>query len=77
MELSYQDKGEYFRGLLILIGKDQIIDGSEKEKIIEIVQQFGFNKSFCNEAVNSYLENEFISMEPPKFSQYCYCGEFS
>ena len=52
MELSYQEKGEYFRGLLILIGKDNIIDGSEKEKAIEIGHRFGFSRSFCEEAVN-------------------------
>ena len=68
MDLSYQDKGEYFRGLLILIGKDQIINSSEREKIIEIGQNFGFEKSFCNEAVNDYLENTFIRMEAPQFS---------
>ena len=68
MELSYQDRGEYFRGLLILIGKDNIINQNEREKIIEIGIRFGFEKSFCNEAVNDFLENQFISMEAPHFS---------
>ena len=68
MELSYQEKGEYFRGLLILIGKDNNIDGNEKDKAIEIGHKFGFSKSFCEEAVNDFLENQFINMEPPRFS---------
>lgn len=68
MEITYQEKGEYLRGLLVLIGKDNIIDEKERQKIVEIGQKFGFSRSFCEEAVTDFLENEFISTEPPFFS---------
>lgn len=68
MEITYQERGEYLRGLLILIGKDNIIDVNESQKVIEIGQNIGFSKSFCEEAVTDFLENEFISTEPPLFS---------
>lgn len=68
MEFSYKDKGNYFRGLLILIGKDNIIVKEEKEKVLEIAHRLGFNSKFCDDAVNEYLENNYIDMNPPKFS---------
>lgn len=68
MELSYQEKGDYFRGLLILIGKDNMIEEREKRRILEIAQKFGFDRSFCEGAVSDFLENQFISLDPPKFS---------
>ncbi len=68
MEFSYQDKGNYFRGLLILIGKDNIIDENERIKVIELGRKLGFDPKFCSDAVNDLLENEFIDEKPPKFS---------
>ncbi len=68
MNLNYQDKGNYFRGLLILIGKDNIIDDKEKKRILEICNRLGYDSKFCDEAVNNFLENEFINLNPPQFS---------
>lgn len=68
MEFNYQDKGNYFRGLLILIGKDNIIEIEERQKILEIAKRLGFDRKFCNDAVTDYLENKYISPQPPKFS---------
>ena len=68
MEFFYQDKGNYFRGLLILIGKDNIILEEEKQKVLEIGNRLGFDPKFCIDAVNEFLENKFINSEPPRFS---------
>jgi len=68
MEFNYQDRGNYFRGLLILIGKDNIINQSEKNKIIEIGNKLGFESNFCEEAVSDFLSNKYVSTLPPKFS---------
>lgn len=68
MELSYQDKGNYFRGLLILIGKDNIIDENERIKVVELGKKLGFDPKFCRDAVNNFLENDYIDTKPPKFS---------
>ena len=76
MDLSYQDKGEYFRGLLILIGKDEIINNSERDKLVEIGQKFGFDKSFLNDAVDDFLENQFINLEAPQFSKHWIAEKF-
>lgn len=68
MILEYQDKGNYLRGLLILIGKDNIINEIEKKKVLEIGEKLGFEKNFCIDSVNDFLENEYINMEVPVFS---------
>lgn len=68
MEFSYQDKGNYFRGLLILVGKDNIINENERLKVIELGKKLGFDPKFCIDSLNDFLENEFIDLNPPKFS---------
>lgn len=68
MVLDFQDKGKYFRGLLILIGKDGNIDGKEREAILKISEKLGFESKFSDEAVDEFLENTFIDKTPPKFS---------
>lgn len=68
MELNYQDKGNYFRGLLILIGKDNIIHDRERESILKIGKKLGYEYKFCDQAVDDFLENEHIQLQPPVFS---------
>lgn len=76
MEFNYQDKGNYFRGLLILIGKDNVIGKKERQKILEITNRLGFDPKFCDEAVTGYLENEYIDNRPPRFSSPILTKEF-
>ncbi|MCB0730674.1 MAG: hypothetical protein KDC88_06545 [Ignavibacteriae bacterium] len=68
MEFNYQDKGNYFRGLLILVGKDNIIEQNERKTILSYCEKLGFEKRFCEDAVSNFLENSFIDKNPPKFS---------
>ncbi len=68
IEFEYLDKSNYFRALLILIGKDNIISENERKRILEIGKKLGFEKKFCEEAVNDFLYNRFIDLSPPKFS---------
>lgn len=68
MNFTFQDKGSYFRGLLILIGRDNIIHSSEKDRILKIGENLGFEPKFCSEAVESLLSNNYIDQNPPIFS---------
>lgn len=68
MELTFKDKGDFLRGLLILIGKDNNIHEKERKAILEIGLRLGFEKKFCIDAVNDYLSNQYIDRSPPKFS---------
>ena len=76
MEIGYKDKGNYFRGLLILIGKDNIINKQERNSILSIGEKLGFENKFCNDAVENFLENPYIDTDPPIFSSYSIAKKF-
>jgi hypothetical protein len=68
MILDFQDKGKYFRGLLILIGKDDNIQKDERKSILRICDKLGFDSKFCDDEINEFFENTFIDKSPPEFS---------
>jgi hypothetical protein len=68
MEISVIDRSNYFRGLLLLISIDHIISEPEIILMKRIGKTLGFEKDFCNDAINEILKNKFILKEPPKFS---------
>jgi len=68
MNISAMDAGSYFRGLLLLIGKDQRITEPEVKLVKYIGKTLGFEKEFCDNAIHDILVNNFIADAPPKFS---------
>lgn len=66
--ITVKEGSDYFRGLLLLISKDSKI--SEQETILtkRIGKALGLEKDFCDNAIHEILENEHVSIEPPKFS---------
>ncbi len=66
--MTQQDKSNYFKGLLILVGKDRNISELEKISLRKIAKVLGFNKEFCDNAISELLDNEFIIESPPEFS---------
>lgn len=66
--MTQQDKSNYFKGLLILIGKDKKISDSEKANFRKLSKILGFNKEFCDNAIAELLDNEYIIETPPSFS---------
>jgi len=68
MQLTVLDRSNYLKGLLILIGKDKKITEDERELFLRLSKVLGFNKKFCDDAINELSENEYIIEEPPLFS---------
>lgn len=68
VKMTIEDKSNFLRGFLILIRKDQKIEKYEKKMALIIGKYFGFSESFCETAIEELLENEYISEEPPLFS---------
>lgn len=66
--MTQQDKSNYFKGLLILIGKDKSISELEKNNLRKLAKVLDFNKEFCDGALSELLENEYIIEDPPLFS---------
>ncbi|HOI29928.1 MAG TPA: hypothetical protein PLZ15_09255 [Melioribacteraceae bacterium] len=66
--MTQQDKSNYFKGLLILIGKDKNISENERRSLSELANILGFDRVFCDNAISELLENEYIIEDPPAFS---------
>ncbi len=64
---SIVDKSNYLRALLVLIWKDKNVWDHEMELFFEEGKSLGFNKSFCEESLNSLLLNINIDPKPPMF----------
>ncbi len=67
-EIPYKDRSEFLRGFLILMKQNKNVSEYEREMAMVIGKYFGFDKEFCKDSINSILENEYISDEPPLFS---------
>lgn len=67
-EIPFKDRSEFLRGFLILIKQDKNVSEYERKMTMVIGKYFGFEEEFCKESINSILENEYVSDEPPLFS---------
>jgi hypothetical protein len=67
LPLTTIEKGKYFRGLLILIRKDNKISPEEEQLMLNVGTRLGFEKKFCETAIEEILENEFIADDAPEF----------
>ncbi|MBI9072426.1 MAG: hypothetical protein JEY94_12570 [Melioribacteraceae bacterium] len=76
MTLSLLDRSNYFKGLLLLIGKDEKITQPENDLIKKLGKVLGFEKYFVEEAINGLFENEYIKKDPPKFSSSIFAEAF-
>jgi hypothetical protein len=68
MNISVIDASNYFKGLLLLIGKDRKITQGESALLKRVGKALGFEREFCKNAVNDILENPYIVDTLPVFS---------
>lgn len=68
MKITPMDASNYFKGLLLLIRKDGKVTDPEKELTRRVGKSLGFEKEFCDNAIQEILENRFIVDAPPQFS---------
>ncbi len=76
MKLNVIDRSNYFKGLLLLVGKDKKISLEEKKWMKKVGEILGFEKTFCEEAINNVLFNKNIVDEPPAFSEKTFAQSF-
>ncbi|MBM4171530.1 MAG: hypothetical protein FJ214_06665 [Ignavibacteria bacterium] len=67
MIITLQDRSNYLKGLLVLIGKDRILKADEKFIFKEIGKVLQFAPEFIDQSLEDFLENENISHDPPIF----------
>jgi hypothetical protein len=66
--ISVLDGSNYFKGLLLLMRKDNKLSAQEVDLVLNVGLSLGFEREFCENAVKEILENEHIVDTPPKFS---------
>jgi hypothetical protein len=67
MKASLLDRSNYYRGLLVLIGRDRIIHPDEHKLMLQVGMMLDFDKRFCEAAITNLLENEHINEDPILF----------
>ncbi|HNX23519.1 MAG TPA: hypothetical protein PKG60_05695 [Spirochaetota bacterium] len=68
MNISVLDGSSYFKGLLLLIRKDNKISKDEHLLLARIGKTLGFEKTFIENAIQEILNNKYITSTPPVFS---------
>ena len=62
------ERGNYYRGLLVLIRRDRVISSRERELMIRLGQLLDFDRRFCEAAIDDLLKNAHIKDKPMRFS---------
>jgi hypothetical protein len=68
MSIKLADRGDYYRGLLVLIRRDRVISEQERELMIHYGESLDFDRRFCESAIDDLLINPHIKAEPIQFS---------
>jgi hypothetical protein len=69
MKISLMDRSLYFKGLLLLIRKDHVVEEEEKALMMRIGRLFNFEERFCQVVIDEILTNQHVVDEPPLFSE--------
>ena len=68
MHLNLIDRSNYFRGLLLLVGKNGEITTRGQWIIKKIAKILNYDQEFVDNALDVLFENTYISKKPPEFS---------
>ena len=64
MALPLMIRSHYYRGLLVLLRRDRIIDAREKELMLKIGEILDFDRRFCAAAIDDLMSNAHITRDP-------------
>ena len=67
MTIPLVERGDYYRGLLVLIRRDRVITARERELMIKVGRSLDFDTRFCESAIDDLLNNPHIKAVPMKF----------
>ena len=76
MQIDFYEKSTYFKGLLLLIKKDKVIDESERKLMQKVGKILSFEKEFIQSSIDNLLENKYITDEIPKFTSKAIAESF-
>lgn len=69
MKISLTDRSLYYKGLMLLIGKDHEIHEKERNIMMHIGETLGFETGFCANAIEEIIGNKHVEDSPPLFSE--------
>ncbi len=76
MEIPLAERGNYYRGLLVLIRKDRVISAQERDLMIRLGRRLDFDPRFCAGVIDDVLKNPHIKNQPMKFSDRAIARRF-
>ncbi len=76
MNVPLDERGKYYRGLLVLIRRDRIINEKERELMLQVGRQLDFDCRFCENAIDDILRNPNITDRPIKFLEKTTAEDF-
>ena len=68
MKMSQEVKSHYYKGLLVLLRRDRVIDDRERDLMLQIGEILGFDRRFCEAAIDELMSNTNITRDPVVFS---------
>jgi hypothetical protein len=68
MKIELLDKSKYLKGLLVLSRKDNMLSDWERRILRNAGRSLGFEERFLESSINDLLVNEYLTEEPPVFS---------
>ncbi|MEN8193865.1 MAG: hypothetical protein ABFS12_13670 [Bacteroidota bacterium] len=68
MQIDYYDKSIYFKGLLLLIKRDRVIENPERKLMQDVGKFLGFEKDFIQDSIDDVLDNKYLTEDIPVFS---------
>ena len=76
MKLPLSDRSNYYKGLLVLLRRDRIIDSREKELLLQLGKILDFDRRFCEATIDDLLWNSHLTREPIIFTDIPICDCF-
>jgi hypothetical protein len=68
MKVSLLNRSNYYKGLLVLLRRDRIIDAREKKFMLRMGEVLDFDRRFCEATIDDLLSNAHINRDPVLFS---------
>jgi len=62
------DKSNYFKGILLLIGKNRIIPNDDRILLMDVCKILNIDKEICKRKIDNSFDNQYIIDAPPEFS---------
>jgi hypothetical protein len=68
MKVRTLDISNYFKSIILLIGKNRIIPNDDRILLLDICKILNMDQEICSRKIDNSYDNEYIINAPPQFS---------